>query len=158
MKLPWTKGQILLALLGGVLLLGMFGRLAARWDTIPPRVPVHYNLAGEIDRLGSRVTLWTLPMIGATIWLTIGLVVSLSPRHWNMPCKVREENAPRVYAFVKTVVLLLSAVVLAFFALFQTYELDARPLPRYALPLFLGAVSIVILGLIAGIFRLNRPE
>ncbi len=33
------------------------------WNALPENVPVHWNLEGEIDRYGSRATLWMIPIL-----------------------------------------------------------------------------------------------
>jgi uncharacterized membrane protein len=33
------------------------------WDSLPENVPVHWNLEGEIDKYGSRATLWMIPIL-----------------------------------------------------------------------------------------------
>ena len=35
--------------------------LAAIWNELPERVPLHWNPEGEADRWGSRAELWMIP-------------------------------------------------------------------------------------------------
>lgn len=158
MKQPWTKAQMLLALLSLTLLAVMFAQLASRWSFLPARVPTHFGFDGTIDGWGPKETLLGLPMIAATVCLVFLLVLNIPPSKWNMPCKIREENAPRVYSFTRSMLLILMTELTAFSALVQTFTLDAEPLPFGAVPT-LGAVTLgTVAVLIFGIFRLNRPK
>lgn len=158
MKQPWTKAQMLLALLSLSLVAVMFAQLASRWNLLPARVPTHFNFSGEIDGWGPKETLLGPPMIAATVCLVFLLVLNIAPSKWNMPCKIRQENALRVYSFTRTTMLILMTELTAFSALAQSFTLDAIPLPTGAGP----TLAVVALGtvavLIGGIFRLNRPK
>jgi len=157
MTCPWTRSQKMLALLGLILLAGMFGQLMLRWNDLPNRVPTHFNAQGEIDHWGPKATLFTLPIIGATIWLTVGLVLCSPPEKWNMPCRIREERKPAVYRFTRTMLLIINTELLAFFAVMQTFILGASPFPAGAFWPLMALCFATAAALLIGIFRLNRP-
>ena len=155
MRLPWTKAQFLLELLCLAILLGMITRIVNIWDTLPGYFPI-VDQAGEIIRKEPKNVLLTYPMIAATVGITLGLVLCVPPAKWNMPCRVKEENAERVYSFTRTMLLIIQAELFIGFALLQAAALRFQPSPKAAAPL-LAAVIIITVGLmIAGIFRLNR--
>jgi|SRR5690625_573966 len=67
-----------------------------RYPSLPEQIPVHYNLAGEVDDWGARWSVLVLAAIGAV--LVIGLVwLSRYPRAFNYPRVITEENAQAVY-------------------------------------------------------------
>ena len=61
-KLIWLEGALLVAPVLALLTL---------WKNLPDRVPVHWNLGGQIDRWGSKPSLFVMPVVGC---LTIGLL------------------------------------------------------------------------------------
>lgn len=56
-------------LLAGLILnLAVFGLLCFRFPTLPERVVLHFNAAGQPDRIGPRQGLLLLPLIGLLAW------------------------------------------------------------------------------------------
>jgi hypothetical protein len=63
---------------GGVINLGLFGYLSARFPNLDSQVPLHFNTYGLADRIGTRGELFALPIIGLLILgtnLILGLVL-----------------------------------------------------------------------------------
>lgn len=56
------------------LLLGLF------WNQLPEEVPVHWNLNGEVDRYGSKMELFILPVINVLIYFAILYLPRLDPK------------------------------------------------------------------------------
>ena len=55
-----------------LLLLVMFAASAIFWTSAPDTLPVHWNLWGEVDRVGSKAeALLVLPVIGLVIYLVL---------------------------------------------------------------------------------------
>ena len=143
MRLPWTKAQFLLELLCLAMLLGMITRVVNIWDTLPGYFPV-VDQAGQIVRKA------------ATVGITLGMVLCVPPTKWNMPCRVKEENADRVYSFTRTMLLIIQAELFVGFTLLQTVSLRFQPTPKAAAPLLAAVIVVTFALMIAGIFRLNR--
>ena len=75
----WTD-QTAWALLGAaaLLCLGLFGYLSARFPGLDLRLPLHFNDQGLADRIGVKMELFALPMIGLMILATnsvLGLIL-----------------------------------------------------------------------------------
>ena len=66
------------ALLGAAVILnaGLFGYVSARFPTLDPQLPLHFNRLGFVDRIGTKVELFALPII-ALIILGTNLVLGL---------------------------------------------------------------------------------
>ncbi|MBN1886873.1 MAG: DUF1648 domain-containing protein [Thermoflexales bacterium] len=63
---PLWRDKLGLSLVGSaaLALLLLFGFLAWRFPDLPGTLPLHYDLAGQADRMGERVLIFNLPVIG----------------------------------------------------------------------------------------------
>lgn len=62
----------------------MFGLAAWTWPTAPDKVPVHWNLAGEVDRYGGKAEgLLILPGMALLIYVLLRALPRLDPRREN---------------------------------------------------------------------------
>jgi hypothetical protein len=75
----WTD-QTARVLIGAAVLinLGLFGYLCARFPGLDLQLPLHFNSLGQADRIGLRIELFALPIIGLIILgtnLFLGLIL-----------------------------------------------------------------------------------
>ena len=78
----WTD-QTAWVLLGvaGIVNLGLFGYLCLRFPGLDFQLPLHFNSLGQADRIGTKVELFALPIIGLIILATnLGLGLFLYRR------------------------------------------------------------------------------
>jgi hypothetical protein len=57
---------------------GLFGYLSARYPGLDQQLPLHFNIQGVVDRIGTRIELFSLPIIGLIILgtnLVLGLIL-----------------------------------------------------------------------------------
>ncbi|MDF2904849.1 MAG: hypothetical protein K0R34_170 [Herbinix sp.] len=120
----------------------------AIWNTLPDKLPMHYNVAGEIDRWGSRAELFTLPVIGLFMYGLLSLVSSF-PSTWNIPVTITRENRTRVYQCTKSMLLLMKLEVIILFAYLEYQVIGQRELTGS----FLSIVLLVIFGTIVYFIR-----
>jgi uncharacterized membrane protein len=69
--------QGLLAL-AGLTMATLFGRLCWRYPSLPGRLALHFDATGQVDRIGQRSELFTLPVIGLIVLavnLTLGFLL-----------------------------------------------------------------------------------
>ena len=93
MKLSWP-----MELAQWLVIAAMFAVAAAAWSHVPERMPIHWNMHGEVDGYGGRfaglLLVWTLGWLEAAypvafalalVQLAVGLLlfhaVNLRPRH-----------------------------------------------------------------------------
>jgi hypothetical protein len=50
--------------------LGLFGYLCARYPGLDLQLPLHFNSLGQVDRIGTRAELFSLPIIGLIVVVT----------------------------------------------------------------------------------------
>lgn len=54
MKIKNSAADIIMEVLGLIMLIGTPLYLFISWPSIPDKLPMHYNFAGEIDRWGGK--------------------------------------------------------------------------------------------------------
>jgi immunity protein, SdpI family len=68
------------------LIAGMFIATAIFWDRVPDRVPVHWNVAGQVDRYGGKVEgLLVVPALSLGLYLLLAFIPRLDPRRAAYP-------------------------------------------------------------------------
>src|SRR5437660_981109 len=81
----WAAGLMLLALfVDGALGLVLW----RRFDTLPELVAIHFNAFGEVDLIGGKQDIFKLPLIGAVIWASNGLVATVASPHDRVLARV----------------------------------------------------------------------
>jgi uncharacterized membrane protein len=72
-------------LLGGtLLLLALFGILCFRYPDLPNLLPMHFDVSGRVDRIAPRSEVFVLPIIGAIVWGSNGILGAISYRRERM--------------------------------------------------------------------------
>lgn len=118
---PTTLWQRVLGILSPALLLGTVVYILIRWPHLPEQIPLHYNIAGEIDGYGGRGMLLLMPVIG----LVSDAVVALAgrfPKSWNTGTKITLFNRVRVYRLVRDLMAELRLAMALFFGGFAVYQ------------------------------------
>ena len=152
MKIKNSLADIIMEVLGLVMLIGTPLYLVIRWPSIPDKLPMHYNFAGEIDRWGGKGEILFLVVMVWILYLMISLVEHV-PSVWNTGVQVTLENRMRVYRTLKYMVKTLKlAMTLVFtFLIFNTVA--GTPLPGW----FTAVYVILIIGDLAfWLIRLYR--
>ncbi len=79
MKLSWRIEGVQLALIAA-----MFVVAAVSWQQVPDRIPVHWNLQGEVDGYGGRfMGLLLLPLVTLGIYVLLLVLPRLDPGYVN---------------------------------------------------------------------------
>jgi len=55
----------------------LFGILCFRFPSLPVRLPMHYDVAGMVDRIAPREQIFALPVIGLIVWGANSLIGAL---------------------------------------------------------------------------------
>jgi uncharacterized membrane protein len=125
----------------------MFATAAIRWQSLPERLPVHWNASGQVDGYGGKFEgLLLLPLIAVGVYLLLRYLPRIDPARAN-------------YAGFAGTYLLLRIVILVYFGFFYLVmnlalgESDAVPFEQ----LVFGGISVlfIVLGSMMGKFRPN---
>ena len=136
-------------------LVGVVVYLILAWDTIPAKIPAHYDAAGVVNRWGSKSELIVLPIIS---WLIYGMITLIErfPQIWNTGIRVTEENRAVVYRLLKNLIALVKMFVLLMFASLTVLSSLTVNLPIWYILAFLVALFGTIAVCIVQLNRLRR--
>lgn len=71
------------------------------YRTLPATVPTHFNLRGQPDGYGSSGMVVLLGAVAMGVQAMLAGVGRIRPWHWNIPVRVTQENATRVYGLTR---------------------------------------------------------
>lgn len=82
--------------------------LLYKWNTYPDRVPVHWNLAGEVDRYGSKYEIWILVLLPVFTYFIFWLIPKIDP-------KKRIEEMGNKYEQLKFFMVAITSILAIYF-------------------------------------------
>jgi uncharacterized membrane protein len=128
--------------------------------TLPETVPVHFNIKGEADGFGSKVSILPLPLISVIMFVGM-TILNRYPWVFNYPVKITEENVLKQYtAAVRLMRWLKLSLVLVFFLITAGMSFSAREgsffMGVWMLPLILVIVNLPLLIYLIEAFR--KPQ
>ena len=151
-KIERNALDILETIISLLCLVGVVVYLILAWNTIPDKIPAHYNAAGEINRWGSKSELIVLPIIS---WLMFGLITLIEryPSVWNTGVHITPENRDAVYRLLKNMIAVVKMFVLAMFGSITVISSLSLSLPVW----FILGFIVLLFGSIAYfIVRITR--
>jgi len=115
---------------------------------LPPRIPTHFDISGNVNGWGEPRMLWLLPFI-ATLIFGLMTLVSFFPHSFNYPMRVTPAMRPRVENITLAMIAWLRAEVACIFLWiqFETIE-SAREGANRLSPWFLPLLLVVVFGTI----------
>lgn len=124
------------------ILAAMFAYTAIAWSSAPDKIPVHWNLAGQVDRYGGKAEgLLLLPVGAVLLYIVLRFAPALDPYRANYESFAGEYNV-------------LRSSLLAFFGVLHVAMLRLPTAIPSIVGLLIGAL-LVVLGFIMPRFRMN---
>ena len=129
-----------------VVIAGMLLAAAALWPIAPAQIPVHWNLAGQVDRFGGKIEgLLLLPLVAVAIYLLMLLLPRIDPKRENY------KTFAAVYTLIRLSITLMLAFIYGCMLLTAFgYDVDTGLL----VPLAVG-LMLCVLGNVMGKIRPN---
>ncbi len=148
-----------LEIIGWVALISLWAFIIWNYSNLPETIATHFSASGEIDRYGSKGSIFILPILASVIF--IGLtVLNLFPHFFNYPVTVSAENAQRLYIKATRLIRFLKCgIVLIFsFIVYLTLKVaDGRSegIGIWAFPILLGVIFILLIVFVIKAVRLK---
>jgi uncharacterized membrane protein len=109
---------------------------------LPPRIPIHFDFAGNINGWGEPRMLWLLPII-ATCAVALMTVIGFYPQTFNYPVRVTPANRPRLEAITLGMIAWLQAELAGLFLWIQYVIIRSERTSRNNLSGGLLALAVV---------------
>jgi uncharacterized membrane protein len=139
-KLNWLEGALLLAPFLALLIL---------WKDLPDRVPIHWNLQGQINRWASKASLFEMPLVSLVIISLLHFLPRIDPKLRRAP-----GGHGRMQHALAILRLALAAFFVAIFFMLVTASLG-HPLPAERL---MPAAVLLLLAIFGNYFSNLRPN
>lgn len=129
-----------------LLLAGMFALASITWAWSPNRIPVHWDVAGQVDRYGSKAEgLLGIPLLAAGVYLLMLLLPRVDPGRANY------DRFAGAYLVIRTAIITLLALLYGIVHLW----IRGRQVDMAAVvPLLVGGLLVVV-GSLMGKIRPN---
>lgn len=139
MKIKRKKFDIILNILCWIILASTMLCLIITWSKIPDTIPMHYDSAGNIDRLGSKLEILVLPIIILIVYTFITIIEKF-PEAWNTGVKVTEENKERVYSTLLHLISTIKFIMVGMVAYLTVHTALSLELSVWVTPVFVLAI------------------
>ena len=139
MKIKRKKFDIILNILCWIILASTMLFLIITWSKIPDTIPMHYDSAGNIDRLGSKLEILVLPIIILIVYTFITIIEKF-PEAWNTGVKVTEENKERVYSTLLHLISTIKFIMVGMVAYLTVHTALSLELSAWVTPIFILAI------------------
>ncbi len=139
MKIQKSKLDKILNILCIVILIATPIALAILWPEIPKKLPMHYDLYGNVTRYGVKSELIIIPFISFLLYGLITLIEYI-PEAWNTGVIVTEENKERVYTILYHLISTVKFLIVFSFnvPIILTLTLNIKLSPIFLLIIMLG--------------------
>ena len=128
---------------------------AMNWMRLPDTIPVHYNLAGEVDRMGSKFEMIMLPIV--MIVLTSSLfIIEKHPNAWNTGVTITEGNKERVYKTLGNLICVVQFLLVIIFSYLILTTFGLVPMGNLITPVFLTILAVIIVYYIVKILKVSK--
>ncbi|NJL89271.1 MAG: DUF1648 domain-containing protein [Coleofasciculaceae cyanobacterium SM2_1_6] len=88
------------------------------WETLPDRIPTHFDFAGNVNRFSPKNILWIFSL-SSTFSFFLLKVISRYPHTFNYPIAITPENAAVQYRLALNMMYWLRAEMIWLFTLIQ---------------------------------------
>ncbi|WP_088224972.1 DUF1648 domain-containing protein [Desulfosporosinus sp. FKB] len=124
------------------------------WSSLPSKIPVHYNIQGQVDRWGSKGEIFLLVLVVVLMYIFL-TILNRYPHRFNYPFDITEQNAEIQYKLARLMVQALKMEVIWIFAYIQWRTIEGAMGKELGLGIGFILISI-LLPLVTLIFYIWR--
>ncbi|NIF03827.1 DUF1648 domain-containing protein [Chryseobacterium sp. Tr-659] len=128
-----------------------FGWVAFLWwftlknyNTLPEKIPVHFDLDGKPDRFGGKIYAYLMPVL-AMLMFVLFVYITRHPEGANFPVEITEQNKGAQYLIMKVFLRVLFILIMVLFINNQDYmfrySFDESAKPR--IPMITIILSVI---------------
>lgn len=118
----YRKIHMIMDFISVVLIIGMVVCTFFLWDNAPDKIPIHYNIRGEIDNYGPKSSILILLLISVICYSLI-VLLSKHPELYNYCVEINEKNRERQFLMAQTFMKVINVEITAMFFYIQLHTL-----------------------------------
>ncbi len=118
LQLPYSQLEWVLEAISLLALLALVGLTAWYWPHLPARIPMHFNISGQVDNWSDKDSFLLLAVMSAVMYLLL-TIASRFPRAYNYAVTITVENYAAQYRLAREVVSELKCVLMGIFLYLQ---------------------------------------
>jgi uncharacterized membrane protein len=122
-KIRLTALDYIVEILAFLLVLSSVVLYVTYYIKAPEIVPIHYNIHGEVDGYGSKISLIGVPIINVLMYVGF-TILNRYPHIFNFPTVVTEQNALSLYTIATRTIRLMKLFVCLLFAYTIWHEIN----------------------------------
>lgn len=92
LTIPLSKSDFVVEALCIIIIMGMCVYGVYIFQVLPDQIPIHFNRAGKVDKYGSKVIMWFLPILSILLYALLTWLHRI-PHQYNYPVAITKENA-----------------------------------------------------------------
>jgi uncharacterized membrane protein len=129
------------------------------YNTLPEKIPTHFDINGYADAFGNKNSIFTLPVIGVIIFLLL-YVLSKFPHILNYPVEVTDNNAENLYRYAIKMLKIINLTTVWLFAYINYQniliaQIKIDKINEYVILIFVFVFSLIPLYYIVKMSRIN---
>lgn len=145
-EIKTTSTDIVIEILGWGVMGFLWWLAASNYYSLPDTIPVHFNAAGEVDRMGGKTSILILPVVVTVLFIGLTILIR-HPHNFNYPVKITGENAYRQYSNAVMLLRVLKLIIVVVFTAIAWFMITAGTgkqveLGIWFLPVFLALMFI----------------
>jgi len=150
LKINSSSVDYMLETSGLLCLLALFILPVYYYSGLPDSIPRHFNFAGQADAWGNKQAIFTLPAVGAGLYLLLS-IISRFPHTFNYMAEITVDNAENQYTIALRMVRMLKLILMIAFLYITAGTINtalrkADGLGAAFLPVLLLTIGAVIAG------------
>ncbi|TAI49628.1 DUF1648 domain-containing protein [Flagellimonas allohymeniacidonis] len=123
---------------------------------LPDKIPLHFNIEGEVNGYGNKLELWILPALNLIVYYIIAVFTfKIKPYKMNFPTKVTEKSAPILYRMALTT-MAWTGVITALLLFLVSIEVILRASQIDSFSLFYPINALVLLLLFGSFYIIYK--
>jgi uncharacterized membrane protein len=121
------------------------------YSNLPETIPAHYSVTGDVDKWGTRMSIYVLPIVGTVLFILL-TVVNRYPHIFTFPIKITHENAPRQYKVATELMRCMKSALLVVFILVVVFTIRTARGETAGLGFWFIPITLVLLFILTVIF------
>lgn len=152
LDVPYSTQDLALeavALVGFLLTIGL---TVLFWSALPPLVPTHFGVTGEVDAWGDKRTILILPSVSLILYLMFTFACRY-PHRFNYPWPITAQNARQQYRLACSLLAWFKAEVILLFSFMEWTTIRTALGQVKGLGVaFIPVVLLIMFGTLGGYF------